>query len=127
MNDFAKLWLGQTISQFGSQIGGTAMAFTAILTLNASPAQLGVLGAVQAVPVLLFGLLAGVWIDRARRRDGHLPGSTRYTRPLPPASESAHENSSTLCARCTPAAALFLPTTSVTEAACPVAVFTTRT
>jgi MFS family permease len=67
-NDFARLWIGQTVSQLGSQIGGTAMVFTAILTLNASPSQLGVLGAIQAVPVLLLGLLAGVWVDRLRRR-----------------------------------------------------------
>src|SRR6476659_7131657 len=67
-NDFARLWIGQIVSQLGSQIGGTAMVFTAILTLNASPSQLGVLGAVQAVPVLLLGLLAGVWADRMRRR-----------------------------------------------------------
>ncbi len=67
--DFAKLWVGQTISQFGSQIGGTALSFTAILVLNATPLQLGVLNAVSAVPVLLLGLLAGVWVDRLRRRN----------------------------------------------------------
>ena len=35
--DFMRLWIGQTISQLGSQIGGTALAFTAILTLHATP------------------------------------------------------------------------------------------
>ena len=67
--DFRKLWIGQTISQLGSQIGSTALGFTAILALNATPMQLGVLSAVRAVPVLLLGLLAGVWVDRLRRRD----------------------------------------------------------
>jgi MFS family permease len=67
--DFAKLWVGQTISQLGSHIGGAALGFTAILALNATPLQLGVLSAVRAAPVLLLGLLAGVWADRLRRRN----------------------------------------------------------
>ena len=66
--DFSKLWVGQSLSQLGSQIGSTALSFTAILVLNATPIQLGVLSAVRAVPVLLLGLLAGVWVDRLRRR-----------------------------------------------------------
>ena len=68
-SDFAKLWVGQTISQLGSQIGSSALGFTAILVLNATPLQLGVLSAVGAVPVLVLGLLAGVWVDRLRRRN----------------------------------------------------------
>jgi MFS family permease len=67
-SDFVRLWVGQTISLLGSQIGSTAMAFTAILTLNATPAQLGLLETARALPVLLLGLLAGVWVDRLRRR-----------------------------------------------------------
>jgi len=42
--------------------------FTAILNLRASPAQMGLLGATGTAPVLLIGLLAGVWVDRVRRR-----------------------------------------------------------
>ena len=34
-NDFLRLWSGQTISVFGSMIGGTALDFTAILVLGA--------------------------------------------------------------------------------------------
>jgi hypothetical protein len=30
-----RLWVGQTISVFGSMVGGTAMSFTAILVLHA--------------------------------------------------------------------------------------------
>ncbi|CAN5830324.1 MFS transporter [soil metagenome] len=66
--DFIRLWAGQTISAFGSQIGGTALTFTAILTLHATPLQLGWLETARALPVLLIGLLAGVWVDRLRRR-----------------------------------------------------------
>ncbi|MCX6048624.1 MAG: MFS transporter [Chloroflexi bacterium] len=66
--DFTRLWAGQTISALGSQIGGTALTFTAILTLQATPLQLGWLETARALPVLLLGLLAGVWVDRLRRR-----------------------------------------------------------
>jgi MFS family permease len=67
-SDFVKLWLGQTVSNFGSGITGIALPLTAVLVLAATPAQMGILGAVDGVSVLLIGLLAGVWVDRVRRR-----------------------------------------------------------
>lgn len=66
--DFMKLWTGQTISQFGSMITREALPFTAVLLLDATPSQMGLLIAAGAAPVLLFGLIAGVWVDRVRRR-----------------------------------------------------------
>ena len=66
--DFTKLWLGQAISKFGSGITGSALPLAALLTLGASPAQMGLLAAVGALPVVLVGLFAGVWVDRVRRR-----------------------------------------------------------
>jgi MFS family permease len=65
---FVKLWLGQTVSYFGSGITGIALPLTAILLLGATPFQMGIMGAVDGVSVLVIGLLAGVWVDRARRR-----------------------------------------------------------
>jgi len=67
-SDFVKLWLGQTVSQFGSGITGIALPLTAVLVLAATPAQMGILGALDGVAVLVIGLLAGVWVDRVRRR-----------------------------------------------------------
>ncbi len=66
--DFVKLWTGQTVSKFGTHITYAAMAATAVLVLQATPAQMGLLGAVQGLPVLLFSLLAGAWVDRLRRK-----------------------------------------------------------
>ncbi len=66
--DFIKLWAGQTISAFGSLIGGTALSFTAILFLHATPFQLGLLAAASLAPGFAAGLVAGVWVDRLRRR-----------------------------------------------------------
>jgi MFS family permease len=66
--DFVKIWSGQTISNFGSGITGIALPLTAVLVLSATPAQMGILSALESVSVLVFGLLAGVWVDRLRRR-----------------------------------------------------------
>ncbi len=66
--DFVKLWVGKTVSTFGSHISGTAMPLAALLLLGAGPAQMGILTALGAAPVLLVGLLAGVWVDRLPRR-----------------------------------------------------------
>jgi MFS family permease len=66
--DFMRLWTGQTISAFGSLVGATAIAFTAILVLHATPFQLGMLAVFRLAPGFLTGLIAGAWVDRLRRR-----------------------------------------------------------
>lgn len=66
--DFVKLWIGHTISNFGSGITGLALPLTAILVLSATPTQMGLLSALGSISVVIFGLLAGVWVDRLRRR-----------------------------------------------------------
>jgi MFS family permease len=66
--DFLKFWLGETISVFGSSITGLALPLVAVLTLDASAAQMGLLGAAGTLPFLLVSLFAGVWVDRMRRR-----------------------------------------------------------
>ncbi|MBN9662641.1 MAG: MFS transporter [Acidobacteria bacterium] len=66
--DFLKLWAGQAISQIGSNITNVGLPLTAVLVLGASPLQMGFLAGASAAPVLLFGLIAGAWADRLRRR-----------------------------------------------------------
>ncbi len=66
--DFVKLWVGQTISNFGSGITGIALPLTAVLVLAATPTQMGILSALDGAAVFVFGLVAGVWVDRLRRR-----------------------------------------------------------
>jgi MFS family permease len=66
--DFVKLWAGQTISLIGSRITFLALPLTAVLVLEATPAQMGILTAMEMLPALLLGLVAGAWIDRQRRR-----------------------------------------------------------
>src|SRR5215208_7728803 len=65
---FVNLWGAATISTFGSLITGTALPFTAILILDASPSAIGVLRIAELLPGFLFGLVAGAWVDRLRRK-----------------------------------------------------------
>lgn len=66
--DFVKLWAGETVSLIGTQVTQFAMPLVAILTLNATVFEVGVLNALRFVPVVLLSLFAGVWLDRRRRR-----------------------------------------------------------
>ncbi len=66
--DFMKLWTGETISQFGTQITNLALPAIAALTLKVTPFEFGLLGTVQFLPFIVLSLPAGVWIDRLRRR-----------------------------------------------------------
>jgi len=67
-SEFVKFWLGETISVFGSAVTSLALPLTAVVVLKATPAQMGVLSAAGYLPFLLVGLMAGVWVDRFRRR-----------------------------------------------------------
>ena len=65
--DFVKLWGSLTIVHFGGQITFLALPLTAALVLNASPFEVGVLTALEALPFPLFGLFAGVLVDRTKK------------------------------------------------------------
>jgi predicted MFS family arabinose efflux permease len=62
---FRSLWAANTASTFGTMFG--ALSLTALIYLDASPTEIGILGAATSLPVLLFALAAGVWVDRLPR------------------------------------------------------------
>jgi MFS family permease len=66
--DFLKLWTGQSISEFGTQISGLAIPWLAAVSLHASPFEFSLLTVFGFLPFILFALPAGVWVDRLRRR-----------------------------------------------------------
>ncbi len=66
--DFLKLWAGETVSVFGSQVTLLAVPTVAILILHAGPFQVGVLSALEFLAFPTLGLVAGVYADRLRRR-----------------------------------------------------------
>ncbi len=65
---FLKLWTGETISQFGTQVSLLAIPFVALTILRATPFEYGLLGTIEFLPFILFALPAGAWVDRMRRR-----------------------------------------------------------
>jgi len=61
--NFRIYWLGQCVSLIGTwaqSIGQTWL----VLSLTGSPLLLGILGAIQFLPITIFSLFAGVFIDR---------------------------------------------------------------
>jgi MFS family permease len=66
--DFRRLWGGQTLSLFGSEVTEFVLPMVAILTLSATTSQVGILRGAQFAPFLLLSLFAGVLVDRVRRR-----------------------------------------------------------
>src|SRR5262245_23669689 len=65
--DFVKLWASQAVTLTGSQITLLALPLAAV-ALGAGAREMGWLAAAQSLPLLLFGLPAGTWIDRLPRR-----------------------------------------------------------
>jgi MFS family permease len=66
--DFRKLWAGETVSLFGSEVTELALPLVAVLVLEADAGQMGLLAAARFAPFLLITLPAGAWVDRRRRR-----------------------------------------------------------
>lgn len=66
--DFMLLWIGQSVSRLGDQFTGFALPVLAVVSLNPTAAEMGILSAAGTLPFLLFGLLVGVWADRFPKR-----------------------------------------------------------
>jgi MFS family permease len=67
-HDFRGLFLSTTVAQFGYQITSLALPLAAVLALDVSEFEVGVLSSMTMLAFLLIGLPAGAWIDRMRRR-----------------------------------------------------------
>ncbi len=65
---FVRLWLAGTVSWLGTFTFGLALQLLMIETLDADQAAIGFVRSAQWVPALAIGMLAGVLIDRVRRR-----------------------------------------------------------
>ena len=68
--NFRRFFVGQSVSLIGDQITAIALPLTAVLALDATPGQMGLLTTAYLIPNLLFSLHAGDWVDhRGRRRN----------------------------------------------------------
>lgn len=65
---FLAVWSASTVSVFGSLITRQAVPFAAILVLGAGAIEISAIRSVELIAALIFGLVAGAWIDRLRRR-----------------------------------------------------------
>jgi len=65
---FQKLWLGYTVSLAGSSFVFLAIPLTAVVALDASPLEMGILTGLTGLPALVVGVPFGVWADRHRKR-----------------------------------------------------------
>lgn len=66
--DFVLLWGGQSLSMVGSQVSILALPAVAVLKLGASPFAVGLLGSFEMLGYPVFGLIAGVLVDRVSHR-----------------------------------------------------------
>jgi hypothetical protein len=65
---FVRFWTSRSVSIFGSYITRMALPFVAILVLGAGAIEVAILRSIDLAVVLVFGLFAGAWVDRLRRR-----------------------------------------------------------
>jgi MFS family permease len=65
--NFRLLWLGQLSTSMGQWMDQTARSWL-IYKITGSPLQLGLVSAVRGLPLLLFGIVAGVVADRYGRK-----------------------------------------------------------
>jgi MFS family permease len=65
---FIRVWGAATISIFGSLITRIALPLAAILVLGSGAIEVALLRSLELGATLVFGLVAGAWVDRLRRR-----------------------------------------------------------
>src|SRR5690242_2267860 len=73
--DFVKFWGGETVALAGAQVTELGLVLVAVVTLQATPFQIGLLNVARYAPIVL-SLLAGVWFDRNRRRPALIASNT---------------------------------------------------
>jgi MFS family permease len=65
---FVRFWTAATVSGFGTYITTLAIQVLVVVTLHEGAAGVGLVSSARWLPYLLFGLVAGVLVDRSRRR-----------------------------------------------------------
>jgi len=65
--DFIKIWAGNTISRFGDAVDSIAFLWM-VYELTGSTLMMGTVMAVNAAPTVLFGMPAGVLVDRVNKK-----------------------------------------------------------
>ena len=66
--NFQRLWIGESLSQLGENLGTLAIPVIAVIMLHATAQEVGYLTAAQQLAFLVIGLPVGAWVDRMRKR-----------------------------------------------------------
>jgi MFS family permease len=66
--NFQRLWVGESLSQLGENLGTLAIPVIAVVMLRATAQEVGYLTAAQQLAFLVIGLPVGAWVDRMRKR-----------------------------------------------------------
>ena len=65
---FRRVFTAAAASTVGTQVSFLAIPLLAVTLLDATPAQVGILGVLRTLAFAVLGLPAGAWLDRTRRR-----------------------------------------------------------
>jgi MFS family permease len=71
---YRRLWTSILISSLGGQVTMLALPLTAVVLLNATPTQMGLLVAMEITPFVLLSLPSGVWLDRMKKLPVYVAG-----------------------------------------------------
>jgi predicted MFS family arabinose efflux permease len=64
--DYRRIFASVGASQIGLQVAYFSISIIAVVVLDLSESQIGLLYAMDQIALVLFGLLVGVWVDRLR-------------------------------------------------------------
>ena len=65
--NFSRLWLSSSVNSFTSQFSNFAFPVLAVLVFHATPFQMGLLIALEILPLPIISPFVGVWVDRVKR------------------------------------------------------------
>jgi MFS family permease len=65
---FGRFWWASSVSAFGDYFTSVAIQVMIVTVLAGTAADVGLVNGARWLPYMLFGLVAGAWVDRLRRR-----------------------------------------------------------
>ena len=65
---FWRFWWASSVSDFGTYVTALAIQVLVVVNLHGKAAEVGLITGARWLPYMLFGLVAGVFVDRVRRR-----------------------------------------------------------
>lgn len=65
---FVRFWAASSVSDFGTYLTTVALSVLILVTMDGTALDQGLVNAARWLPYLLFGLLAGIFVDRFARR-----------------------------------------------------------